>query len=158
MLSTMTTQRYELAFLDELARDASRRLMASETELLNLARHALEAADAVVLHFGGKAGRLGEAIVGTAFLEGTLQTLAAVGKQHTLLTVIIDGSIAELMSVSEYRARYWSEITVIALAPGEVDRVGLASFASPSARNVLALDFHAEHDGAPYLIIETIVK
>ncbi len=154
----MTTQRYDLAFLDELARDASRGLAQSEARVLNLARQALEAADAVVLHFGGKAGRLGEAIVGTAFLEGMLQTLAALGKQHTPLTVIIDGSIAELMSVSEYRARYWPEITVIPLASGEVDRMGLASLASPSARNVLALDFHAEHDGAPYLVIETMVE
>jgi hypothetical protein len=152
----MTTQRYELAFLDELAQDASRGLTKSETRILGIARQALEAADAVVIHFGGRAGRLGEAIVGTAFLEGTLQTLAVVGKQHTLLTVIIDASIAELMSVAEYRRRYWPEIAVIVAAPGEVNRVGLASFADKSARNVLVLDFHAEHDGAPYLTIETI--
>jgi hypothetical protein len=152
----MTTQRYELAFLDELAQDASRGLTKSETRILGIARQALEAADAVVVHFGGRAGRLGEAIVGTSFLEGTLQTLAVVGKQHTLLTVIIDASIAELMSVAEYRRRYWPEIAVIVAAPGEVNRVGLASFADKSARNVLVLDFHAEHDGAPYLTIETI--
>jgi hypothetical protein len=124
--------------------------------MLNLARQALEAADAVVLHFGGRSGRLGEAIVGTAFLEGTLRTLAALGKQHTPLAVIVDESIAELMSVEEYRRRYWPEITIVPRAPGEVDRIGLASFASPSARNILALDFHAEHDGAPYLVIETL--
>jgi len=82
--------------------------------------------------------------------------LAAVGKQHTPLTVIIDNSIAELMAISEYRARYWPEITIIALVPAEVDREGLASFADPSARNILVLDFHAEHDGAPYLVIETL--
>ena len=152
----MTTQRYELAFLDELAQDASRGLTKSETRILGIARQALEAADAVVVHFGGRAGRLGEAIVGTSFLEGTLQTLAVVGKQHTQLTVIIDASIAELMSVAEYRRRYWPEIAVIVAAPGEVNRVGLASFADKSARNVLVLDFHAEHDGAPYLTIETI--
>jgi hypothetical protein len=152
----MTTQRYELAFLDELAQDASRGLTKSETRILGIARQALEAADAVVVHFGGRAGRLGEAIVGTSFLEGTLQTLAVVGKQHTQLTVIIDASIAELMSVAEYRRRYWPEIAVIVAAPGEVNRVGLASFADKSARNILALDFHGEHDGAPYLTIETI--
>lgn len=152
----MTTQRFELAFLDDLARDADRGFTPSETHALNRARWALEAADAVVIHFGGRSGRLGEAIVGTAFLEGTLQTLAAKGKQHTPLTVIVDASIAEVMSVAEYRARYWPEITVIVAAPGAVDRVGLASFADPSARNILALDFHAEHDGAPYLVIETL--
>lgn len=150
----MTTQCYELAFLDELVRDASRGLTESEKRILNLAREALEAADAVVIHFGGRSGRLGEAIVGTAFLEGTLHTLATIGKQRTPLTVIVDASIAEVMPVSEYRARYWPEITVIVVAPGAVDRVGLASFASPSARNILALDFHAEHDGTPYLTIE----
>ena len=152
----MPIHHYELAFLDELARDVSRGLTASEARMLHRAREALDAADAAVIHFGGKSGRLGEAIVGTALLEGTLQTLAALGKQHTPLTVIVDASIAEVMSVVEYRARYWPEITVIVAAPGAVDRVGLASFADPSARNILALDFHAEHDGAPYLEIETI--
>jgi hypothetical protein len=88
-------------------------------------------------------------------LEGVLRTLAITGKQHTPLTVIIDDSIAELMSVAEYRARYWLEIAIIVAPPSEVDRMGLASFAAPSARNILALDFHAEHDGAPYLVIET---
>ena len=72
------------------------------------------------------------------------------------LTVIIDASIAELMSVSEYRRRYWPEIAIIVAPPSEVDRMGLASFAAPSARNILALDFHAEHDGPPYLTVETI--
>ena len=152
----MTTRRYELVFMDEFAQDASRILTPSESRMLSLAREALEAADAVVIHFGGKAGRLGEAIVGTAFLEGTLRTLAAVGKRHTPLTVIIDDSIAELLAVTEYRARYWPEIIIIALAPAEVDRAGLAGFASPSAGNILVLDFHAEHDGAPYLVIETL--
>src|SRR5690348_6224324 len=111
---TMTAQRFELAFLDALARDASRILTPSEARTLSLAREAMEAADAVVIHFGGRAGRLGEAIVGTGFLEGTLQTLAALGKQRTPLTVIIDASIAELMAVTEYRAHYWPEITIIA--------------------------------------------
>jgi hypothetical protein len=151
----MTAQRYELAFMDELAQDASRILTPSEARILRLARQALEVADAVVIHFGGRAGRLGEAIIGTAFLEGMLRALAATGKQHTPLTVVIDASIAELMSVAEYRARYWLEIAIIVAPPSEVDRMGLASFAAPSARNILALDFHAEHDGAPYLVIET---
>src|SRR6185437_9545466 len=139
----MAPQRFELAFLDELARDASRGLTPSEARILGIACAALEAADAVVIHFGGRAGRLGEAIVGTAFLEGTLQTLAAVGKQHTPLTVIIDDSIAELMPMAEYRRRYWPEITVIVAAPGGVDQMGLASFADLTARDILALDFHA---------------
>jgi hypothetical protein len=152
----MTIHRYELAFMDELAQDVSRILTPSEARILGIAHAALEAADAVVIHFGGKAGRLGEAIVGTAFLEGTLRMLAAIGKQHTPLTVIIDASIAELMSVAEYRARYWPEIAVIVAVSDEVDQVGLVSFADPSARNILALDFHAEHDGLPYLTIETI--
>ena len=152
----MTAQRYELAFMDEFAQDASRILTSSEARILGLAHAALDAADAVVIHFGGRAGRLGEAIIGTAFLEGVLRTLAATGKQHTPLTVIIDDSIAELMPMAEYRRRYWPEITVIVAAPGGVDQMGLASFADLTARDILALDFHAEHDGAPYLVIETL--
>lgn len=150
----MTTQRYDLDFMSDRALDAGRVPTASERSILRLAREALLAADAVVVHIGGKAGRLGEAIIGTAFLEGTLQTLAYTSRQHTPVTIIVDESIAELVSAAEYRARYWAEIDVIVAAPDDVDRAGAASYASASARNILELDFHAEHDGMPYLEIE----
>lgn len=125
-----------------------------EAQALGLSREALLSADAVVVHIGGKAGRLGEAIIGTAFLEGTLHALAQVGKRHTPLTVIVDESIAEIVHVAEYRARYWPEIEVVVAAPDAVERMGAASYASVSARHVLVLDFHAGHDGMPYLEVE----
>lgn len=121
----------------------------------SVAREALSGADAVVVHIGGKAGRLGEAIIGTAFVEGTLRTLAAIGGRHTPVTVIVDTSIAELLSAAAYRARYWPEIAVMAATFGDVERSGAASFAIPSARSVLVLDFHGEHDGQPSLDIVT---
>jgi hypothetical protein len=144
--------------MEELARDVSRGITPAEARTLSHARTALEAADAVVIHFGGRAGRLGEAIVGTVFLEGTLRTLAAIGKQHTPVEVIVDVSIAELLPVQEYRARYWPEIAVIVVTPDEVDRLGAAGYAPASARSILMLDFHAEHDGAPYLVSEQIER
>ena len=36
-------------------------------------------------------------------------------------------------------------------APRDVDRVGAASYIGATARNILALDFHGEHDGTPSL-------
>jgi hypothetical protein len=142
-----------LAFLERLALDAATPLSESERRMLDHARAGLDTAEAVVIHIGGKSGRLGEAIVGTAFLEGTLHTLAAVGKAHTPVTAIIDGSVAEIMPEAEYRARYWPEITITAASPADVDRLGMASYASITARNILALDFHGAHDGAPTLAI-----
>lgn len=150
----MTTQHYDLDFMSDRALDAGRAPTAPEQSTLSLAREALLDADAIVIHIGGKAGRLGEAIIGTAFLEGTLQTLSYTNRQHTPVTVIVDDSIAELVSAREYRARYWSEIDVIVAAPDDVDRAGAATYASASAHNILELDFHAEHDGMPYLEIE----
>lgn len=147
-------EHYELAFLEALALNANTPLSAADQRALGRARAALDDADAVVIHIGGKAGRLGEAIVGTAFLEGALQTLAAVGKARTPVTVLIDSAIAGIMPESEYRARYWPEIAIVAASPGDVDRRGMASFASDAsipARNTLALDFHGEHDGMPAL-------
>ncbi len=145
-------QHFDMAFMDALALNgADTALTASDQRILDYARAALDTADAVVIHFGGKSGRLGEAIVGTAFLEGTLQTLAYVGKRHTPVTVIIDSSVADIMPVAEYRARYWPEIEVTVAAPRDVDRVGAASYIGATARNILALDFHGEHDGLPSL-------
>jgi hypothetical protein len=120
-----------------------------------VAREAMNAADAVVVHIGGKAGRLGEAIIGTAFVEGTLQTLAAIGRRHTPVTVIVDPSIAGLLVAAEYRARYWPEIEVVATTFDDVEHAGAASYANPSARDILVLDFHGEHDGPPALDIAT---
>jgi hypothetical protein len=150
----MATRRYDMAFLADLALDANRIATASETRILDDMRAALEAADAVVIHIGGRSSRLGEAIIGTAFVEGTLQTLVFASKQRTPLTIIIDESIAELVVASEYRRRYWPEIEVVVAAPDGVERNGAASYASVMADNVLVLDFHAQHDGMPSLIIE----
>jgi hypothetical protein len=152
----MTTTRYEMSFLDDLASDAGKILTESEQRILANAREALLSADAVIIYIGGKSGRLGEAIVGAAFLEGALQTLAALGKRHTSLRVILDDSIAELAQVSEYRARYWPEIDVIVAAPGDVVRMDAASYIDNTSHNILVLDFHAEHDGIPYLEIEEV--
>lgn len=150
----MTTTRYEMSFLNDLASDAGRILTESEQRILEIAHEALVSADAVIIHIGGKSGRLGEAIVGSAFLEGTLQTLVALDKQHIALTVILDESIAELAPVAEYRARYWPEIVVIVASPNDVDRMGVVSAINATSHNILVLDFHAEHDGMPYLDIE----
>ena len=155
-ISTVTEhdEHYELAFLEALALNANTPLSAADKRALGRVRAALDDADAVVIHIGGKAGRLGEAIVGTAFLEGTLHTLAAVGKAGTPVTVLIDSAIAGIMRESEYRARYWPAIAIVAVSPGDVDHRGMASFASDAsvpARNILALDFHGEHDGMPAL-------
>ena len=144
-------EHYELAFLEALALNANTPLSAADQRALGRARAALDDADAVVIHIGGKAGRLGEAIVGTAFLEGTLQTLAAVGKARTPMTVLIDSAIAGIMPESEYRASYWPEIAIVAASPGDVNRRGMPSFVSGPARAILALDFHGEHDGMPTL-------
>jgi hypothetical protein len=140
-----------LVFLERLALDADAPLSESERQILARVRAALDAADAVVIHIGGKAGRLGEAIVGAAFLEGTLRTLAAAGKTRTPVTAIIDSSVAEIMPQAEYRARYWPEITITEAPPGDVDHRGMADYVSVLARNILTLDFHGEHDGAPAL-------
>lgn len=61
--------------------NTSRTLANSERHILDSVRAALASADAVVVQIGGKSGRLGEAIVGAAFLEGTLHAMAALGNQ-----------------------------------------------------------------------------
>ena len=116
-MTTEYTEYDSLAFLDRMATVAGTPLAETERDILDYVRAALDAAGVVVIHTSGKSGRLGEVIVGTTFLEGTLQTLAAAGKAHTLVTSIIDDSIAEIMPQAKYQARYWPEITITVAFP-----------------------------------------
>lgn len=151
MVIQQAIQHFDLPFMDALALDANQVLADTDQRILDDTRAALDTADAVVIHIGGRSGRLGEAIVGTAFLECALQTLAYVGKAHTPVTVIIDSALGDIMPVTEYRARYWPEIEMTVAAPRDVDCVGAASYIAATARNILTLDFHGEHDGPPSL-------
>jgi hypothetical protein len=71
---------FEMPWLQQLARDMDYPLTEADMRVVKMAHAALLRADAVELHLGGKAGRLGKCIVETAFLEGMLSLLERLGK------------------------------------------------------------------------------
>lgn len=143
MMTAQSTEPYDLAFLDHLGADASTVLSSEQQAILRRVRASLDGADAVQVSIGGKAGRLGEAIIGTAFVEGLLQTLQAVGKRHTPVIIAIPAPLGELLFAAECQTRYWPEITLTTASPTPDE----------ASHRLLLLDFHGAHDGMPALTI-----
>ena len=142
----------DLSFLNELAANSQHPLTDDEN-LLRQRLHALwQDADAVIVLLGGKAGRLGESIVGTALLEGCLQLLQATGKAGTPVHILVDAKVEELFPPSDYRTIYWPEIHVSPLKTTAAPLEIIGQYSMPEkARHVLVLDCHGTNDGMPYL-------
>jgi hypothetical protein len=144
--------RCDLAFLRERASDRERPLAAGEREALAQVRTAFLRADSMVIRLGGRAGRLGECIVGTALLEGTLQALRLAGKADVPIRVVVDAGAAELWDERLYQARGWAGTRVV---PAPVGAAGSAVVAETvealGGRETLVLDCGGASDGMPAL-------
>src|SRR5579883_3055101 len=64
-----------MSFLQELALNKQLVIAKQDQETLACVSKIFKAANGILIRLGGKAGRLGESIVGTAFLEGILLAL-----------------------------------------------------------------------------------
>jgi ADP-heptose:LPS heptosyltransferase len=144
---------FEMPWLQQLALDSDYPLTVADKRVVELAHAALLRADAVELHLGGKAGRLGECIVETAFLEGMLSLLEQLGKAGTPVIVFVDEVASSLFDDSAYSEVFWPGIR-FQPAPDRA-RSGEHQSADESGegegRHLLALDFHGARDGMPYL-------
>ncbi len=144
---------FEMSWLEHLALDSDYPLTEADKRIMELAHTALLRADAIELHLGGKAGRLGECIVETAFLEGMLSLLAQFSKAGAPVTVLVDGEASSLFDNATYADRLWPGIH-FQPAPERAmsDEHGDASESGEhERRHLLALDFHGAHEGVPYL-------
>ncbi|GCE04477.1 glycosyltransferase family 9 protein [Dictyobacter aurantiacus] len=141
---------YDLAFMGELARDPEYELSSQERRSLQENRQALRRASKIMILLGGKAGRLGECVVGTALLEGTLQILRSLRKDHIPVQLLIDQSSGTLFNLNSYQEAYWPEID-IRLMPEPLTIGDLLSTHTTNApdQETLVLDFHGAHDGLP---------
>src|SRR5260370_22394148 len=97
--------------------------------------------DAVIIHLGGKAGRLGECVVATGLLEATLQALRAKGKAGTPVSIIVDAGAIELFDEQLYQQRYWPHIRVLSSAQHTPETLTRQA----PGYHVLTLDFHGGH-------------
>jgi hypothetical protein len=143
----------EMPWLQQLALDINYPLTEADRRVVDLANAALLRADAVELRLGGKAGRLGECIVETAFLEGMLSLLARLSKAEPPVTVSVDGEASRIFDDATYADQCWPGIH---FQPASTRALYDEHETAPDSgelelRHVLALDFHGAHDGIPYL-------
>jgi hypothetical protein len=144
---------YEMPWLQHLALDEEYPLTEADKHVVEIAHAALLRCNALEIHLGGKAGRLGECIVETAFLEGMLYLLEHLGKADMPVSVFVDGETLSLFDDATYADQFWHGIH-FQPAPdramaGESETGGDSDEGEP--RHLLALDFHGAHEDVPYL-------
>src|SRR5262245_28537550 len=103
---------YDMTFLQSCASNRYHPLSVHEQEVRAMAGSVYRQADEVIIYLGGKAGRLGECVVGTALLEGTLQALTSIGKTGIPVTIGVDKAAMELFNELLYQEKYWPQIIV----------------------------------------------
>lgn len=142
-----------LDFLHEHAQDKRSPLTEQEQATIARVHAALLEADEVFICLGGRAGRLGESIVGTALLEGTLQALHYARRDNIPVSIIVDKSVLELFNAEQYQQVYWPRITMVSITPSEEMEEAITKRAI--GQQILVVDCHGAHDGMPSLYIQT---
>ncbi len=137
-------QTFSLSFLHNLAQDQQHRLSTTEQTALEAVARAFREADALIVRLGGKAGRLGESVVGTGLLEGILQALIYAGKVGRPLSIVVDETVRPLFNERLYQEAFWPQITLAAQ--------GSEESAQPQVgQHLLIFDLHGAHDDMPSL-------
>jgi Glycosyltransferase family 9 (heptosyltransferase) len=144
---------FEMPWLQQRAFDSDYPLTEADKRIIEIAHTALVRADAVEFRLGGKAGRLGECIVETAFLEGMLSLLEHLGKAGTPVIVLVDEVASPLFDDATYADHFWPGVHFQS-APDHVksgEHENTIESGEVEQRHLLALDFHGAHEGVPYL-------
>ena len=144
----MFAEKYAMDFLHERGVDKNRSLTEKEQEICEKAYQSLKKAQSVLIYLGGKAGRIGECVVGTGLLEGSLQVLMHTGKVGIAVTIVVDQGVMELFDEFLYQKNYWSAIRILSS-----EDVNLHECYN---EHMLVLDFHGAHDGMPCMQIDEI--
>jgi hypothetical protein len=153
MTESNTTAHWDLAILHDYALDKQRTLAENERAALEHTHNILQAADELFICLGGRAGRLGECIVGTGLLESTLQALRFLHKTSIPIHIFVDATTRELFNEPAYQQHYGRNLHFFALAqPDDVD-ANIQRLCR--GQNVLVLDLHGAHDGMPTLEIQS---
>lgn len=148
----MTEETFSMSFLHDLALDKQRTLTAVEQSICEIAAQAFRQADIIMLRLGGKAGRLGESVVATALLEGTLQGLSYVGKAATPVSIIVDDAVSSLFDETLYQDAYWPNITIHPVTSDQGQGIPAPLIQQAQHyHHILVLDLHGAHDAMPSL-------
>lgn len=145
---------HSLAFLHDLALDKMHPLSQAEREATELVHEAFRSADSIVVRLGGKAGRLGESVVGTALLEGILHALEIVGKAGTRVTIVVDEGVGELFDARDYQQAFWQDIEVLTAPFMQAQEVPKSMLELRGGERLLIVDAHGGNDGLPEVVVE----
>jgi hypothetical protein len=147
-------QTSSLAFLHERAAQPTYPLSPEEQRLLGQAHSALMQAEQVIVCLGGRAGRLGECLVGTGVLEGVLLALRQAGKAGTPVSLVVDQPAAELFDERIYQAHCWPQFRVLAAPFGQAPALIDQLLQRNAGKQCLVVDAHGAQDGMPFLRFE----
>jgi hypothetical protein len=148
-MTEKSQETYSLSFLSDLAQDKQHPLSIIEQTAFEAVARAFREANVLIVRLGGKAGRLGESVIGTGLLEGILQALIYAGKVGMPLSIVVDETVRPLFNERLYQEAFWQQIT---LADQEEP-------AQPQAgQHVLIFDLHGAHDDMPFLHREDLVR
>jgi ADP-heptose:LPS heptosyltransferase len=143
-----------LSFLHEWALDHTRACSPDEQAVIQQVQQRVRWADEIVICLGGKAGRLGESVVGTALLEGVFQAFRSLNKTGTPVRVVVDRGVGLLFDERLYQEKYWARIT---FHPDDrAHDLRLHGVEQTAGERVLVLDFHGANDGMPFLRTEEV--
>jgi hypothetical protein len=144
-------QTFAMSFLHDLSQDRQHPLRANEQAILDAVALAFRQANAISIRLGGKAGRLGESVVGTGLLEGILQAIIYAGKARTPLSIVVDETVRPLFNERLYQEAFWPQIMLV--------EQSLEEATQPQAgQHLLIFDLHGAHDGMPFLRKEELVN
>ncbi|HLG63678.1 MAG TPA: glycosyltransferase family 9 protein [Ktedonosporobacter sp.] len=150
----MTTRTSEMSFLQELALNKQLVIAKQDQETLACVSKIFKAANGILIRLGGKAGRLGESIVGTAFLEGILLALDCLHINDVDISIVVDENVVELFDEELYQARFSRQINVFQAPSDATNNIWKLPAYHPGQDNIMIMDFHGANDGAPYLQVD----
>ncbi len=153
-VSTQPAQTSSLAFLHARASQPDAPCSLQEQNLLRRAQQGLMQAEQVIVCLGGRAGRLGECLVGTGLLEGLLLALRQAGKAGTPISLVVDQPAAELFDERVYQAQFWPQFQVLAAPVSQASALLDRLIEQSASRPCLVVEAHGAQDGMPFLRVE----
>ena len=147
----MEPAEHDLSFLGALASGDSSPLSPGAREALAQAAAVFRRAERFVVRTGGKAGRIGESVLETALVHGTLLALKRTRRRPPLVTLVVDDRVRELFAPALLHERFWSQVEVIAVPPAESEAAARAAALHGFEDESVLLDLNGGSVGAPFL-------
>lgn len=142
---------HDLSFLATVVGGSRQPLTPPAREALRHAAAVFRGADRFVIWTGGKAGRIGESVVETALVYGTLLAIRRTRRRPPPVTLVVDDRIGELFVPALLRERFWQQIEVLPVPPAQSPAIAQALARQGFEEEVVLVDLNGGSEGTPYL-------